>query len=386
MIGQSSPTVPAEAFVAQVAEMQRRIADLERALQRGGDQARAGARRNMLDNGAQRVIQRGASLTSVSVDTTWIDRWALGNSNAGVYTMTNQTLTAFGVPLPTGNSPEKRCSAITTTTTDTLATAGDYLILSQLVEGRNLQHLLWGTSAAKPVTFSGWVYVTVGGIHYAELAHNVSGKVVSKPFTFVAGWNYFSATFPGLTTDQIPDNNSSGIVAQVWVAAGSTWSSGTHPGVVWHNTSANRVPGQSKAIPASNGRVFGWTEWQLEVGSVGTPFEVVDFAEEFRRCRRYFQVWNDPPARGVISGPSPAIVLRLGFVLPDEMRAAPTITITGGSVFDGSSTALLTSSTSLFSSTRSVEVEYNLAGALIAGQPAILYLGSGSRWDLSAIL
>lgn len=343
-------------------------------------------RRNLLDNGAQRVIQKGSSQASVGTsDTYLVDRWLVRNNALGVYTIGNTTLTGFGVPLPLGNSAEKRVSYISTTTTDTPA-AGDYLIIAQYLEGRNLQHLCSGTSAAKPLTFSGWTYVTTGGVHYAELQHPVSGKCVSKPFTFSAGWNYFSMTVPGLTTDSIADSNAGALVAQMWVAAGTTWTGGTHPGVVWHSTSANRAPGQSNAIPATNGRVFGWTEWQLEAGSQATPFEVVDFPEEFTRCRRYFRRDVDPMARGVFNVAN--VAARLGYWLEPEMRIAPTLGVTGGVVYDGFASYTLTSiAGGPYLTSRSVEIDFNISGGpSAAGRGALIYNGSGSNWDLSANL
>ena len=72
---------------------------------------------------------------------------------------------------------------------------------------------------------------------------------------------------------------------------------------------------------------FTITGVQLEAGSVASPFERRDYGREFIMCCRYFQKLVEPNLSGY--APTGTSVWRLGGILPVQMRAAGTLTLTG---------------------------------------------------------
>ena len=113
----------------------------------GGD-----TNRNVIINGAMNVAQRATSVTSLGADGTsynTVDRFQFtASGSAGRFTQTQDSSAPSGF----SNSLKFDC-----TTADTSIAAGELLILSQLIEGQNLQHFAKGTSDAKPFAVSFYV-------------------------------------------------------------------------------------------------------------------------------------------------------------------------------------------------------------------------------------
>ena len=100
--------------------------------------------RNLIINGAMQVAQRGTSGTSTA-DIYTMDRFALGHGSP-VNAMTFEQST---------DAPDnfKNSLKITAGTGASASTTG-YAILRQAIEGQNISHLGFGTSAAKALTFN----------------------------------------------------------------------------------------------------------------------------------------------------------------------------------------------------------------------------------------
>ena len=91
-------------------------------------------------------------------------------------------------------------------------------------------------------------------------------------------------------------------------------------------------------LVATNGATLDIAKVQLEVGTQATPFEDITYEEQFRRCQRYFQVWDDwthSAQRGLDNNYDGHIIID---TLRIDMRANPTITnIAYGWIANGSS-------------------------------------------------
>ena len=240
-------------------------------------------RRNIIINGAMQVAQRGdqASLTN---GFTGVDRFRF-ISNGGAEVTGKQG--GSSVSTPENGFPNSL--HIDVTTADTSIASGDYALVRTIFEGKNLQNLKYGTSSAETLTLSFWVKSPKTGTHWVELFSYDSSEKNSALYTVNSAntWEKKTVSFAGLTTTAIPNDNTAAILVQWFLMAGSSFTSGTHPGNVWHNTTANRLPGQVNAVDSTDNN-FYLTGVQLEVGSAATEFEHLSFGEDLSLCQRYY--------------------------------------------------------------------------------------------------
>ena len=283
--------------------------------------------RNMVINGAMQVAQRGTSFTSNGYN---VDRWRNDVVNAGAFTVTQSTT----VPSGSGfvNSVKWDC-----TTADASLAASDYLIHSQRIEAQNLQHLAYGTSSAKAVTLSFWVRSNKTGTYWAEIQHSDAGVYSGIRYTINSAdtWEFKTLTFDGYQTTAINNDNGIGFFVNWWLAAGTTFTSGTLTENSFHSTNANRLVGQVNLADSTSNEWYV-TGCQLEVGEQATPFEHRSFADELARCQRYYsKSYSYDVAPGTVSGAGQEVqrgVTQGGgftgstFDFPVAMRTGPTMT------------------------------------------------------------
>ena len=169
--------------------------------------------------------------------------------------------------------------------------------IGTLLEGQDVQRLLYGTSSAKDSVLSFWAkgstnsvgtytcqidYVDSSSNHYSQY-HTFSLTTSWTKYTINMGGN-------GTATSSAPPNtnNTVGFRVTWWLASGpddlvsatSTWVS--NPSPTYHG-----VTGMSNFMDDASNE-FYLTGVQLELGSVATPFEHKSYAEEEQRCLRYF--------------------------------------------------------------------------------------------------
>jgi hypothetical protein len=190
---------------------------------------------------------------------------------------------------PSGSGFAKS-TKILCTTADASPAAGDYVLFVQRFEGQNTQHIKKGTAAAEQLTLSFWVKSNVTGTYITELQDYDNSRQVSKSYTVSASgvWEYKTITFPADTTGVLGNDNTTGIALNMWLGAGSTFTSGTLNSSSWaSNTDANRVVGQVNLASAIS-NYWQITGVQLEVGDTATPFEFKSFEDELLECQRYY--------------------------------------------------------------------------------------------------
>jgi hypothetical protein len=287
--------------------------------------------RNLVYNGAMQVTQRGTSATSLTSGGIFTaDRWALNNVTLGTWTQTVESDAPTGSGLR--NSLKMLC-----TTADASPAASDELRISQFFEGYDVQRFAKGTTSAQQITVSFWVKANVTGTYICELYDTDNTRQVSRTYTVSASgtWEKKEITFPADTTGAFNNDNQLSFIVQFWLAAGSTFTSGTL-NTSWASvTNANRVVGQTNLAAATN-NYWQITGVQLEAGSVATPFEFLPFGDELARCQRYFCKTFDygtTPASnagqaGALFAAAPAntgvgLAYIVTWYFPVEMRAAP---------------------------------------------------------------
>ena len=245
-----------------------------------------GGRRNVLNNGAMQVVQRGTSFTSVgsNASTYLMDRFKMYVQNSTArFTVTQDS----DSPDEFGGSMKIEC-----TTTDTSLASTDEVYIEQRIEGQDLQHFAKGTSSARQYTLSFYAKTNKTGTYIVNLLSrdNTTGTVSAAYTVSDTNWNRYVVTFPADTNSNRKDTNDNQEALRVlwWFLAGSAVDSGTLQ-TTWANSSdTGRATGQLN-FADSTSNYFYLTGCQLESGPQVTAYEHRSFGEEFQRCMRYYE-------------------------------------------------------------------------------------------------
>jgi len=299
-----------------------------------------GGRRNIIINGACNVAQRATSATGkTSAGYFVVDRNYATIEDAGTWTITQ---TADGPP------GFLNCLRYDCTTADATVAAGSRMMSSYRIEGQDLQGFKKGTAAAESITVSFWVKSNLTGNAVLELFDHDNSRQVSKLYAISSAntWEYKTITYPADATGAFGDDANKSLELQFYLAAGSTYTSGTASGSWAGNTNANRAAGQGFQLSSNTANDWSITGLQLELGTQATDFEYRNFGEELALCQRYFTKsfpYGTAPANnaGVVntiigesqaaSGPAYAHVF-----FKQTMRAAPSISHFNPSADNGS--------------------------------------------------
>ena len=278
--------------------------------------------RNLIINGAMEVAQRSTSETGLGGNASYptLDRFRQNTSNtAGRFTMSQAAVT----DLP----GFANCLKLQCTTADTSIASNELGIIMQRIEGQDLQQLKKGTSSAESVTVSFYVKGNAAATYTAELNDGGNDRQISKTFSVTTSWNRVSLTYPGDTSGTIDDDNTAGLELNIWIHAGSNFTSGTLSTTWTSTTNANRVSSSATSFFDSTSRTLEITGLQMEVGEQATPFEHRSFGDELARCQRYYQRGFSNGALGVATS---STLATFGFRLVREMRNTPSVGFNSG--------------------------------------------------------
>ena len=291
--------------------------------------------RNMVINGAMNVAQRSASVTGLGATLSayhTVDRFPIAVSTSGRLTMTQ---TADG---PNGISAN--CTKFDCTTADTSIAAGEYFLLRQPFEGQNLQRIGKGVAGAQQITISFYVKANAAFTFGCELEDKDNNRNITILFDTTTDWVRKVITIPADVDDgssPFDDDNAESLRLNIWLHAGSTYTSGTL-GTAWANrTDANRAVGIDSFFSSTDNNFF-ITGVQMEVGPVATEFEQEDISTTLQKCYRYFQktIGGSDTYKhfghyfcSVDSGSGDTAYGTVGIPLETTMRAIPTLVTTG---------------------------------------------------------
>ena len=277
--------------------------------------------RNLLYNGAMQVAQRSASVASITANGYYTaDRWLASLTSIGTWTQSVES------DAPTGsgfrNSLKMLC-----TTADAAPAASDQLSIRQLLEGQDVQRIAKGTSDAQQLSLSFWVKANVTGTYVVELFDADNTRQVSESYTVSASatWEKKTIALPADTTGAFDNDNAGSLICLFWLAAGSTFTSGTLNTSWASSTNANRAVGQTN-LAAATDNYWQVTGVQLEVGAAPTAFEFKSFGQELRECQRYYyRISGGGSFRTFGSGQcTGGTGAQLTVHLPVSMRVSPT--------------------------------------------------------------
>ena len=276
--------------------------------------------RNLVITGAMNVAQRGTSVASLSSTATYstCDRFMVQYGSSGTFTESQSTTAPSGF----SNSLKLDC-----TTADS---SPNYLLISQRIEGQNVQHLKKGTSSAVSTTLSFYVRSSKTGTYQVNLRDIDNTRIIGATYTISSAdtWEQKIITFAGDTTGAFDNDNAASLDIEWWLASGSTYNSGAVPTAWEAAANGDRAAGLNVAIGASTSDDFHITGVQLELGEQATPFEHRSFADDLALCQRYYQrITADASYTAFAAGlctTTTQMICALKYTT--TMRASPTLT------------------------------------------------------------
>ena len=339
--------------------------------------------RNVLINGNFQIWQRGTTITGVNTNAVYLaDQWA--NYTSGGPTINYAQESSI---LPVGAFYALKA----TVGTGAAPLAGGFLYLGQKLEAANVQSFLKGTDAALPFCLSFWVRSSITGVYIAELVDEVNTRSVSAAYTIAAAdtWQKVILEFPTETVNKLTYSTNAGLSLNLWLQAGTNFTSGTLQETWGAVTSSKRAVGQV-AWATTTSNTFYVANVQLEP-AFHTAFEQLDISIQLLRALRYF--WRDTKtASGQTFGQGFNTSTTVGnFLLqhPVTMRAAPVLTFNNATTFAIrylATTANTTAISSITTSKNNSTVSATVGAVLTAGQGSRLAANAATWIQMSAEL
>lgn len=280
-----------------------------------------------------------------------------------------------------------------TTTAKASLAAGDYVTLTQNIEGSSFAESGFGTANAKPYVHRFQVTLPAGTYHW-HFSNSAGNRHCAVPFTIAAG----EANSPVVKEVVVPADTSGtwltadgviGLTAELVLAVGSTRVGGT----------ASTWSGTTYFAATTQFNILGSTSNVARLADVGTKidpdatgvygqYEVGETDAVYRPERYYLRLYA-PPLRGWFSGSGAG---RLAMPVPVAMAKAPaTVGITGSiNLYDGTvSSATISSVTGSYCKTNVIEFDVNMsatAGYTTGRSIGVIDLGGGGSITVSARL
>ena len=279
--------------------------------------------RNLIINGAMQVWQRGTTTDTITTGNYLCDRWRIAHNGTDGNVDVDQST---DVPSGQGFGYSQKISM---DASETSLDAGDQVNIQQRFEGQNLQLLEKGSSSAKKVTLSFWVKSSVAATYSINLVDNDNTRIIGATYVVNSAntWEKKTITFDGDTSGTLDNDANRSLDLRFWLDTGTTYTSGTFA-TSWGASSDAVSASATTGWLESTSPEFYITGIQLEVGEQDTPFEHRSYGDELRRCQRYYQEETLSWRLGVEGSRN----TQLPFPHKVSMRAAPTSTLTGGTV------------------------------------------------------
>ena len=249
--------------------------------------------RNVIINGEFQIAQRAVSTASITSDGYHtVDRWVTNIGTAGTWTQSRST------DVPAGTS-FSRSLKMDCTTADSSLAAGDRLMISQRLEGEDVQRFGKGTTNPKKFALSFWVKSPKTGTHIVELFDHDNSRHICKAYTISSAntWEQQKLVIDNETSNPFGNDNNKSLQLHFYLAAGSTYTSGTLATSWAANTNANRAVGQVN-VADSTSNDFYLCGVQLEASDFCTDFEHRSFGQELALCHRYYQQYPESTGDG----------------------------------------------------------------------------------------
>ena len=278
-----------------------------------------GERKNLIINGAMQVAQRGTSSTSGGYQT--VDRFT------STYANTGNTVTQAQVDVASGTTPYtlgfRKALKISMSGAGTVNN-NSYIDSFQKIEAQNVATSGWNyLSSSSNITISFWVKVSTNQTFYVRLyADDTGSKTYCFSYTASGNntWTKITKTIPGDSNLLFNTDNGEGLRIQFYQFYGTDYT-GTRNLDTWETAGSSHTPDQATTWYTAGASTWEMTGLQVEVGSVATDFEHLSFADELRRCERYYQ---EIYVGGMATMEGTNDAMTINGSLRTAMRASPT--------------------------------------------------------------
>ena len=289
--------------------------------------------KNLIINGDMSIFQRATATTTVSNGTyQTVDRFKLHESTDGAYTAELENLSVADQ----ATTGQRTALELNVTTADGTIGSSQFAAIYHPIEAQFLQHILYGTSAAKDLTLSFYVKSNKTGTYCVAMDKNDNTAyrlpieyTISSANTWEKKVIHISPT-AGSTSlitasgAAIDKDNGTGMIVTFGLAWGSSYQ-GTNN--TWVTGNAYATSNQVNWMDSTDNNFF-LTGVQLEVGSGASDFEHLPHDVQLRRCQRYFQLFNDGSYdnEGLFNGTLYTTSTLYGYIsLQTPMRAGPSL-------------------------------------------------------------
>ena len=300
--------------------------------------------KNLIINGDMKIFQRATSATTSTSTYDTVDRFLLYESSDGAMTSEKEDLSVADQ----ATTGQRTALEMNVTTADGTIAANQFAAIYHRIEAQNLQHLLYGTSAAKNLTLSFWCKSNKTGTYCISFNKNDSTEyfipieyTISSANTWEKKVIHISPT-AGSTSlitasgGAIADDNGVGLQ----ITFGLAWGSNYHGTNNTWTTSSHLATSNHVNWLDSTSNNFYLTGVQLEVGSGASDFEHLPIDVQLQRCKRYYHKLTGSYAQfgqimnGHYNGTSQ---FQGAYTYPVKMRAAPSLSHTTTSSNNSSS-------------------------------------------------
>jgi len=341
-----------------------------------------GGSKNLIQNGAMTVNQRGS--TAVAADSTFgIDRYSnrlLGGGPAR-WTVTQDTT----VPSGKGFGYSMK---IDVTTIDGSIDTNDYQGVAHNIEAQNSQHLNFNHADASALTLTFWARTKKAGLHGGAVYNNDANRSLVFSWTSVSDtWQKVTVAVPGDTGGVINNDTGPGLSIYWSFSGGKFMASDTGAWVAGAYLSVTSAVNDFDHVDND----FYITGVQLEVGSVATDFAHEDYGTTLQKCHRYFKRYTSSADGILVTARCNNTTNAYGALQHPGMRTIPSLAISAAADFlvgRASATSATTSLALVWQSLNVSGVHAAVASGLTAGEAVeIRFDGGGTRtFDLVAEL
>ena len=245
--------------------------------------------KNLVINGAMLVNQRNPSSTGSGYFT--LDRFSVEHNGL------DEAPTQAQADVASGTTPYtlgfRKALKITNGNQTGGAGASDYIQIMHRVEAQNMATSGWNyTSSSSFITLSFYVKSSVAQVFSGSLRSHDGTSYSYKfdtPSISADTWTKVTKIIPGNSNLTFDNDNGAGLSIYLYPYIGTTYTTANSDTETWvTGTSGNYANNMTSTWYTTNDATFEVTGLQLEVGSVATDFEHLSYADELRRCQRYF--------------------------------------------------------------------------------------------------
>ena len=292
--------------------------------------------RNVVVNGDFSVDQRNSG-SSVDLDAGGTsayaaDRFVFFNYGSGELDTDVQRLN--------NDAPEgfKYCNKLTVTTPESSGgtpAADDRLSMQYRAEANTTDHFDFGQSTAKTFYISFWVKSSLTGNFGLALIGGGKNYCVLYPISAANTWEKIEIKVPGPTSGSWLQGTNASIELKFGLYSGSN-RVGPDQGITgtgsWQSGDSPQGTTGQVQLGGTNGATWFITGLQMEVSDYGaTDFEHRSYADELRRCQRYFQQIGATGQDGTYTVNAAYLYdngnkVATGYNPPVPFRATPTMT------------------------------------------------------------